>query len=785
MKYIFTLKYAGLLFALLATVLTAQAQTGQVRGTVINESGEPLVGATVFIPALKIGAYTNELGIFSLNKLPAGKLDIKAIYLGFDTLTQVLELKEGDNLTTKFVLSQREVFAKQVDIFAQQTGKIDTRQVTTGITEISAQDIKILPSVGGADLAQYLQVLPGVVFTGDQGGQIYIRGGTPIQNMVMMDGMIIYAPFHSIGLFSVFDPDYIRNVTVYSAGFPANYGGRISSVIDIKTRTPDFRNFRATVNANPFTSSALVETPLTKSRKEGGGVGLMVSARNNFIDKTSTTVYPYVADSVGLPYNFLDLYGKLSFSDGINHANVFGFAHQDNVNYEFPADIGWKAAGGGANFQVLPSGATAIISGQFAVSQYKSSLKSQSETFPRESAVNGFNGSLNVAYIINRIDEFSAGLLFYGFGTDFTFTNSFGLVTSQADDNTEAAFYAKYKKVLLTGEKDNTGNRTERAVIEPGLHVHYYNNQPIPQFEPRLRAKINFPRASISLSTGLFSQNLLSATSDRDVVNLFQGFLSSPLQLGNQIKNTTLQTAWHTLAGVEMEILPGVTTNVEGWYKGFTQLVNINRDKVFPTDPDFITETGDAYGFDVLMKMQTRKLYLYATYGWAKVQRNDGIRIYPPVFDRRHTVNLLGAYKWGQILAVGRSKTGRRTQFGESQYEFSARWTLGSGFPFTQTQGYFEKIDFSNGAQTPIATQNGSLALLLSDQINGGRLPYYHRLDFAFKYRHSIRKAVLLEWSASLINSYNRKNIFYFDREKFAPVYQLPVLPSFGLTMKY
>jgi hypothetical protein len=777
---------AALFILLLPLHFAVFAQTAQIRGTVIDESGEPLVGATVFIPSIKAGAFTNDLGIFSINRLPSGTYQVKAFYFGFDTLTQEVKVQEGQLVTTKFVLQEKQVFTNEVNIYGQQTGKIDTREVTTGITEISPREIKILPSVGGADLAQYIQVLPGVVFTGDQGGQVYIRGGTPVQNMVLLDGMVIYSPFHSIGLFSVFDPDYIRNVTVYSAGMPANYGGRISSVIDVKTRTPDFRKFHATVNANPFTSSALIEAPITKSKKEGGGASFMLSARNNYINRTSQTLYPYINDTTGLPFSFLDIYGKLTLSDGINNANFFGFTHQDNVEYGFPADIGWNSSGGGANFQVLPAGAAAIISGSFAVSRYSTSLTSQSETFPRESAINGFNGGLNVAYIINSIDEFAAGIQFLGFGTDFTFTNSFGLVTNQEDDNTEAAIYLKYKKVFLTGLEDRNGQRKELAVIEPGVHLHYYNNQPRPQIEPRIRAKLNLPRASFSLSGGLFSQNLLAAVSDRDVVNLFQGFLSSPLSLGNQINNNTLQTAWHALGGAEFEIIPGVTTNIEAWYKGFTQLVSVNRDKVLPTDPNFITETGDAYGFDFLVKYTTSKVFLYANYGWAKVLRDDGRRLYPPVFDRRHTVNLLGSYSFGKRVQVGSGPNNRKVKFVEPQWEVSARWTLGSGFPFTQTQGYFEKLDFiDNGVQSPIGTQNGNLTLVLADELNGGRLPYYHRLDLGAKWRTAIASSALLELNASLINTYNRENIFYFDRVRFAAVNQLPILPSIGATLKY
>ena len=765
------------------------AQTGQVRGTVVNLDGEPLVGATVYIPALKSGAYTNEEGIYSIDKLTPGTYEALAFYFGYDTLRQDVEVLANGFTTVGFALQERLVYTNEVEILGQKTGEIQKTEVDIGVTSISAPEIKLMPSLGSADLAQFLQVLPGVVFTGDQGGQLYIRGGTPIQNMVLMDDMILYSPFHSIGLFSVFDPDYIRKVDVYSAAFPGQFGGRISSIMDIKTRNGSFSSFKSKLELNNFSASALLEGPLGKPGQNGGGVSYLLSARNNFLDQTSPILYPYVNEGDGLPFNFLDLYGKLTLSDGVNYANVFGFSHTDNVNYGFPADIGWDSYGGGANFQVLPSGAGAIISGTFAYSQYATALQSQSETFPRRSSIQGFNGTLKVGYIFNSVDEFAFGTTFLGFSTDYVFTNSFGFRTDQQASNTEAAVFANYKKVIQV--KTSGGRTFERAVIEPSVRAHFYNNQSSIQIEPRLRAKLNFPGLSFSFGTGLYSQNLLAAVSDRDVVNLFQGFLSAPENLAFRVRDNTLQTAYHFLGGVEAELIPNLTTNVEGWYKGFTQLTNINRDKIFAEDPDYITELGEAYGWDVILKYNTRKLYFYANYGWAKVTRTDRIqtdepRTYPPIFDRRHTANVVAAYKSGRFGLVEGAQGRMRPKFDESKWEFSIRWSLGSGFPFTQTQGYFEKLTFlDNGAQTDLATQNGTLGLILASDLNAGRLPYYHRLDASARRRWVVANKMLIELNLSAINLYNRRNIFYFDRVRFAPVYQLPVMPNLSLTLRY
>lgn len=758
----------------------------QLRGTVVNMDGEPLIGATIFIPQLKTGAYSNEQGIYSIDKISAGTYDVLVFYFGYDTLQKAVTIRPGPVTTEGFALEEKLVYTEEVEITGQKpTGEIRKTEVDIGVTTISAQEINLLPSLGSSDLAQFLQVLPGVVFTGDQGGRLYIRGGTPIQNMVLQDDMVIYSPFHSIGLFSVFDPDYIRSVDVYSAGFAADYGGRVSSVIDIKTRNGSFNRFKAKGNINPFSAGAMIEGPLGKSKNQGGGISYLLSARNNYIDRTGDIFYPYVNDSTGLPYNFLDLYGKLTLSDGVNYANVFGFRHTDNVNLQFPANLNWNSFGGGANFQLLPQSAGAIISGTFAYSNYQTGLTSQSETFPRESSIQGFNGTLKVGYIFNSVDEFNFGMSFLGFSTDYIFTNAFGFRNEQQASNTEAAVYANYKKVFKTSKG------FERAVLEPSVRLHYYNNQNQIMGEPRLRLKVNYPGVSLSVATGLYSQNLVGAVSDRDVVNLFQGFLSAPDGLPDRLRSHNLQTGWHALTGLEMELVPQLTTTVEGWYKGFTQLTNINRDKIFAEDPNFITETGEAYGIDLILKYRSKSTYFYANYGLAKVTRTDRIqsdnpRTYPPVFDRRHTTNVVFAYKVGKFQIIDESDRLIRPKFNEAPWEFSLRWSMGSGFPFTQTQGYFEKLDFlDNGAQTDLARQNGELGLILSSDLNAGRLPYYHRLDVSAKRRWLIRNSVLIELTASAINAYDRKNIFYFDRVRFAAVYQLPVIPTVGITARY
>ncbi|MFH2095667.1 MAG: TonB-dependent receptor, partial [Bacteroidota bacterium] len=304
--------------------------------------------------------------------------------------------------------------------------------------------------------------------------------------------------------------------------------------------------------------------------------------------------------------------------------------------------------------------------------------------------------------------------------------------------------------------------------------------------EPRLGAKYiltDFLR--LKFAGGLYSQNLIAANSDRDVVNLFYGFLSGPelgdLQEefdGNDVRSA-LQKSVHGIFGVEIDITNKITGNVEGYLKRNTQLTNINRNKIYDDTgdnydkpdylkKDFIIETGDAYGVDFLIKYDYKRTYLWFVYSLGYVTRYDGYRQYYPHFDRRHNINLVFSRVLGKDLG----------------WEFDARWNLGSGFPFTQTQGYYEMVPFSSGISTDYLTSNGQLGIIYGE-INDGRLPYYHRLDLTVKRRFTFRNDSKLEATLSVTNVYNRGNIFYFDRIRHERVDQLPVMPSLGLNYAF
>jgi len=196
--------FLGVLILVMFLQFESTAQTGTIRGFVYEEeSGEPIIFTNVYLYKTSYGAATDVNGYFVVSKVPAGDYELMVTYLGYDTLRMPISIAADQVITKQLVIKKASYMLDVVNITAEEAeAKTETK---VSVIKITPKQIEQVPTIGGTpDLAQYLQVLPGVVFTGDQGGQLYIRGGSPVQNKVLMDGMTIFKAFHSIGLFSVF-----------------------------------------------------------------------------------------------------------------------------------------------------------------------------------------------------------------------------------------------------------------------------------------------------------------------------------------------------------------------------------------------------------------------------------------------------------------------------------------------------------------------------------------------------------------------------------------------------
>jgi hypothetical protein len=733
------------------------AQNGTIRGNIFDKtSGDPIIYCNLFIEGTTLGTTSDINGFYVLAGVPVGDVTIIATYIGYDTIRVKVKVRPNSVEAQSIYMSESSIQLSEINISAAR----EQARTSVNISQISVspKQIKALPAAGGeADIAQYLQVIPGIISTGDQGGQIYIRGGAPVQNKILLDGLNIYNPFHSIGFYSVFETEIIRNVDVYTGGFGAEQGGRISAIVDIKTREGNKTRQSGFVSGGPFMVKALLEGPIKKFREGGTSVSYVFTGKKSLVEHTTKNLYAYAAgnDSIGLPFAFQDFYGKVSVNAANgSRINAFGFNFSDNYNNPFVADIGWKNTGGGINFSLIPTGSDMIVSGLIGFSTYTVSIDER-DNKPRRSDIDELSANIDFAFF-NYKNEIKYGLELKSIRTDFEFINPFNIRLAQEQNTTELGVYVKYKQIL--------GN----LILEPSFRTQYYSSLGALTLEPRLGIKLNVSdELRFKGAFGRYTQNILSTSNERDVVNLFSGFLSGPESEvagfdGLPVKNK-LQTALHAIAGFEYDINRNIQINVEGYYKKFPQLVVVNRNKLEVTDANYTIEEGDAYGVDFSLKYEHKGVYVWATYSHGYVKRNDGEQIYPTVFDRRHNVNFLTSYDLDK----------------KGGWQFSARWNMGSGFPFTKTQGFYNYQDFLGGVNSPFLTSNPQeLGILYSQTRNGGRLPYYHRLDFSVIKKIKFTKYSGIEINASVTNVYDRPNIFYFDRVKYSRVNQLPILPS-------
>ena len=744
----------------------AVAQNAVIKGFTYDEStGETLPYCTIQLMGTSFGALSDVSGAFLINKIPAGTYTVKVSQLGYIDLLDTVVLSGNTTLTKRYSISPNSQTLDAVQIVGENTRK--EQETRTSVISVTPKDMSKMPAIGGQpDFAQYLQVLPGIISTGDQGGQLYVRGGTPVQNMLLMDGVILFNPFHSIGIFSVFDMDIMSSADVYTGGFGAEFGGRISSVMDIKTRDGNKKRLAGKVDINNIGGQLLVEGPLLKLKDDRKtSISFILSGKGSYLQQSSKFFYPYVKSEDGLPYNFWDLYGKVTLATrNGTRWNIFGFNYDDRVRYSSVANYGWNNWGIGSNFLIVPGDAPTTIEGSLAYSKYSSELQDANYD-PRRSSMDGFTFDLGFNYYLGN-SLLKVGIDVVGYNTNYEYYTIYHAQRIIEDHTTDLSIFAKYKY-----------NFRNKLLIEPGFRLQYYYSLGEVSPEPRLAIKYNILKnLRLKLAAGMYSQNLVSITSDRDVVSLFNGFLSSPLEsdllpstLINDDKEMKgrLQKSQHAILGLEYDPINPLSINLEGYFKNFSQLISANRYKMMDSDNEFIWEKGQAYGGDISVKYEQKGVYIWFVYSLGWVKRTDGKITYNPHFDRRHNINLVASYSFGK----------RRS------WEINCRWNFGTGFPFTQTQAYYPHYDPAY-LNDDYVSANEDVYFLLGE-FNQARLPSYHRLDLGVKKKFHIGPRHTIELYFSMTNLYNYKNVFYVNRTTNDIVYQLPFLYYFGMTWRF
>jgi hypothetical protein len=759
------------LLCVLFLLICALSLQGQniLKGFVYESTtGGALPYCMIHLSGTEIGAMTDVNGAFIIAKIPNGEYVVKVSVFGHADLFDTISISGGRTLVKRYDLNPDVISLDQVVVKGETERGV--RETRTAVISVTPKELSKMPSIGGqADFAQYLQVLPGIVSTGDQGGQLYVRGGTPIQNMLLLDGMLVINPFHSIGLFSVFDSDIIQSADVYTGGFGAEFGGRVSSVMNIQIREGNKKRISGKLDVNTFGAKMLLEGPIVKLKNNRKtSMNYILSAKGSYLTQSSPVFYPYIKE---LPYSYLDLYGKLSISN-INgsKASFFGFHFDDKVKYSELAAYGWKNYGGGMKFYIVPGTVSTTIEGAISYSHYISALNEYVENYQNRS--NDMD-----AYSANLTFNYMFGMSVLNVGFELTGNNTkYNLgINESVDHATDLSLFAKYKY-----------NFKNKILFEPSFRLQAYLSQSVVSPEPRLAIKYNITsKIRLKVAGGLYSQNYVAISSDRDVVNLFSGYMSSvknsmlPSLFNGEEMDNSVQKAQHAILGLELDVIKNLSVNIEGFYKNFSVITSANRYKMFPDESqynqvseiltkDYLWEDGRAYGADISLKYEYKNIYVWLAYTLSWVQRNDGVITYNPHFDRRHNLNLLASYNFGK----------------RNSWQADIRWNFGSGFPFTKTLANYPLITFIQGLDYDYVTSNEEHGFVLSD-LNAGRLPAYHRLDLSIKKTFHIGERHAIAIALSVTNVYNYQNIFYINRTNNEVIYQLPILYNIGLSWKF
>jgi hypothetical protein len=262
----------------------------------------------------------------------------------------------------------------------------------------------------------------------------------------------------------------------------------------------------------------------------------------------------------------------------------------------------------------------------------------------------------------------------------------------------------------------------------------------------------------LKLSYGHFIQYVITVNNEDDVISIFDAWTAVP-------NNLPPERADHFVAGIEGNVFANLSLSVQTYYKYFSSLVNYNREKVSRFDPDYITARGDAAGIETMLRYAAPRWDFYAAYSYSSASITSQGLTYPPRYDRTHTLNLLATFRPLKDLSV------------------SLRWEFGSGFPYSQTLAFYNRLSFNDFFINPFQLEEGSPYAVLGPK-NAARLPSYHRLDISANYSFPISS---LKGSAglSLINVYNRHNLFYFDRKTGQRINMLPFFPSASVSVEF
>ncbi len=719
---------------------------GSLRGIVVDSTnGEALPFGNVFITKLKTGASTNARGYFFIPALPANKTyTIVISYVGYITKQEKVFISPNKITDVKVNLIPTSIMMQPIEKIGKRT--VEKNSTNLGLQHISMRSVEMLPKGVEADIFRSLQYIPGVQTTGDVTARYYVRGSPSNENLVLLNGITIYNPFHAFGIFSAIDPDMIKSVEFYKGAFPPEYGGRLSSVLNIITKDGNRNSFGAQATSSFITGKALVQGPIPYG-------SFIVTGRKSY----STGILRKFLNNEEAPINFYDAsfklnYGNPNFIKGSKFV-VDGFFSGDQLvnNNPLLENFKWSNSALGLRwFQVTDS--PLFYEMDLSMSNFNGEVDpKQSSAKPENNGVNDMTFSTHFTYIYSSKDEIHVGMEVKDLDTKLYLQNALGAVSDIGSHGTSIDAYAYYKFLRFSDFGASIGTRVELTGLSerPGSS---FILDPYASFTYNIS-----PLITLKAAWGMYNQQVTTLTDENNVISLFEPWIIIP----DYLKPSS---AVHYTGGADIYFTNFLSLDVETYYKVLQNIPTLNYKKVLDSQPDLVSGNGESYGWEFQLKYAKDPLNITASYTLSWAYKNVDGWVYYPRYDVRNSFNIMMSYNFG------------------AGWQASAVWVFNSGLPFTQDLGYYNKFYFQDFYSNWQIYEGYNPYAILSD-IDLGRLPDYHRLDLSLS-KYFVISPFKIKLDFSVLNVYNRKNIFYFKRDTGERVNMLPFLPTATLKIE-
>lgn len=728
-------------FILLSLLTNLYAESASLSGFVTDStSGEGLIGANVYLQDLPIGISTNYQGYYVLHPLLAGSYLLKVSYLGYRTYEDSISLSEGQKLFLNISLLPQAVEGEEVVVSADALTK--EREIRISQVEISAKDVRDVPALAEADLFRSLQALPGVLSENDFSTGLVVRGGNTDQNLIMLDGITVYNPSHMGSLFSNFLLDATKDAKFIKGGFPAEYGGRMSSVLNVISKSGNNKQVEGAFGISLLSSRFSLEVPL-------GEGAVLLAGRRTYFDKVLALL------GKDFPYYFYDFQGSfhqdLSPYDRLTVSGYFGNDVLDWDSLSF--DIRWGNRTIAGNWRHVFS------------PQLFSNFMLAGSHFTTDVVMGGDQGIDSENNVVDYTIKGDLSYLFTQYHI-MKFGFEFKKLKFQYQDiyDNRVLFRLLQEPYEMALYLQDDWQISSRWIIKPGLRSSYFtNNGKKVYLEPRFSVKYKMRDGEyLTYSTGLFRQFIFTVQDEYNPV-----FINNWFAIDETVPPGL---SWHNILGYERELWSTTLLQIEFFYKILDNMLTYREQRssvdeemgteVKATD-FFVPSDGYSWGVELFVHKKYGRLagWLGYTLAWAPKTLDD--YTYFASFDRRHNIDLLFSYDLGR------------------KWRFGLRFNYGSGFPYTRAEGSYEERDAG------LVNRR-----LIYGERNHFRYPAYNRLDLSLS---KYFKWLGLNWQFDMqvVNVYNQENIFFYDwdfdenpaQQNVIPM--LPIIPSIGISTAF